>query len=318
MAERIYVDIEKIKNEMIKSLIDFCKIPAIGPMSDGDGENKKANKILELISDFGFDDISLFNVPDERISSGYRSNIVAILNGSKKDSRTLWVIVHMDTAPPGEISQWDTDPYSPMLVDDKLYGRGVEDNGQSLVSTIYAIKSLINSNIKIKNSIGIVFVSDEEEGSGKGIKYLIDKNIFNAFDLILVPDSGHPSGEFINVGGKSRLTLEIKTSGVQTHASRPHKGVNALSFGSIYMAEILYNLHHKYSKRDMLFDPPFSTFEPTRVLGNNASTNTIPGSYIFYLDCRILPILSKNLELKNNDKNIFQNFQLVNILEQWL
>jgi succinyl-diaminopimelate desuccinylase len=44
-----------------------------------------------------------------------------------------------------------------------------------------------------------------------------------------------------------------------------------------------------YPGRDKLFDPPISTFEPTKKEANVPNVNTIPGEDVFYMDSRILP-----------------------------
>ena len=38
-----------------------------------------------------------------------------------------------------------------------------------------------------------------------------------------------------------------------------------------------------------MFDPPISTFEPTKKEANVPNVNTIPGEDVFYVDCRVLP-----------------------------
>ena len=41
--------------------------------------------------------------------------------------------------------------------------------------------------------------------------------------------------------------------------------------------------------RDKLFDPPLSTFTPTKKEANVPNINTLPGEDVFHLDCRVLP-----------------------------
>ncbi|MGB9631263.1 MAG: M20/M25/M40 family metallo-hydrolase, partial [Candidatus Methanodesulfokora sp.] len=53
-------------------------------------------------------------------------------------------------------------------------------------------------------------------------------------------------------------------------------------------------LHSKFSEIDPLFDPPKSTFEPTKREANVENVNTVPGIDVFYFDCRILPKYSIN------------------------
>ena len=47
-----------------------------------------------------------------------------------------------------------------------------------------------------------------------------------------------------------------------------------------------------FNKNDPLFDPPYSTFEPTMQLQNVAGINMIPGDDVFCADCRINPCYS--------------------------
>jgi len=51
----------------------------------------------------------------------------------------------------------------------------------------------------------------------------------------------------------------------------------------------LGRLYQIFNAENDIFDPPISTFEPTRKEANVPNINTIPGEDIFYMDCRILP-----------------------------
>ena len=47
------------------------------------------------------------------------------------DSRRVWIMTHMDVVPPGDLNKWETDPWTAVEKDGRVYGRGVEDNQQS-------------------------------------------------------------------------------------------------------------------------------------------------------------------------------------------
>ena len=51
----------------------------------------------------------------------------------------------------------------------------------------------------------------------------------------------------------------------------------------------MQSLYDHFGARDSLFDPPYSSFEPTKIEANVPNINTIPGIGAFYLDCRVLP-----------------------------
>lgn len=66
-----------------------------------------------------------------------------------------------------------------------------------------------------------------------------------------------------------------------------------------------------FNKKDDLFDPPYSTFEPTMQLQNVAGINMIPGDDVFCADCRINPCYSLDevrKELSMRIKEIEQKY----------
>jgi succinyl-diaminopimelate desuccinylase len=287
--EDLFKEIERLQNEMTKALMDLVRVPAIAPESGGEGESKKAEKLLQICKSIGFDRIQSFNAGDERVPSKTRPNIIAYLNG-ERDKETLWIITHMDIVPPGEDTLWTiTKPYEPLVKDGKIYGRGSEDNMQSMISSIFALKALKNLGIKPKRTIALCFVADEEQGSKYGIEYLIKHGVFKKDDLILVPDGGNGDGSFVEIAEKSALWFRIRTIGKQTHASRPEDGLNANRVGMAFALALDKMLHKKYVAKDECFDPPFSTFEPTKKEKNVDALNIVPGEDIIYFDCRILP-----------------------------
>ncbi len=220
---------------------------------------------------------------------GLRPNIIARVSGERTD-KTVWILSHLDVVPEGDLSKWDTPPFEAVVKDGRIYGRGTEDNNQGLVSAILMAKAFIATGIKPLYNIGLVMVADEETGSKYGLEYLMEHHhdIFNKNDLFIVPDAGEPDGTMIEVAEKSIMWVKFKTIGKQVHASMPEKGINAFKAAS-NLAVALDKLHEIYNDSDPVFDPPISTFEPTKKEANVPNVNTIPGDDIFYLDCRILP-----------------------------
>ena len=64
--------------------------------------------------------------------------------------------------PEGDISLWQTDPFEPVIKEGKIYGRGSEDNGQSIVSSLFAAKAIAKLDLTPKYTLCLAFVSDEE------------------------------------------------------------------------------------------------------------------------------------------------------------
>jgi len=287
--QRLSQRIDSYREAMIELQIALSSVPAVGPENGGDGELLKADLLKNRLIQMGFKNFRNYDAKDNRVSSGIRPNFITTIEGKNKD-RFVWIITHLDIVPPGELRLWSHDPYSAYVKDGLIFGRGVEDNQQDMVASIFAAKALIDEDLMPEDSINLAFVADEETSSNMGLYYVIDStdNLFNRDDLIIVPDSGNPDGSLIEVAEKSILWLCFKTIGKQCHGSNPQLGNNAFLAAS-HLVTKLAKLKKLFPKSDPLFDPPESTFEPTKKEANVGNINTIPGEDIFCMDCRILP-----------------------------
>jgi len=263
-------------------------VPALDPGSGGDGESKKAELILGLLRGMGVQEIQVHSAKDERVSSGQRPNIVARIPGRDR-SRALWLMSHMDVVPAGELKNWQSDPFTLRVEGNRVFGRGAEDNGQGLVSSLALCKALLEEQVQPPMDLALLFVADEETGNDLGIRFLLDNYaIFGKDDLIVVPDGGEPDGSMIEVAEKGILWVKVTVRGKQTHGSTPDRGVNAHTAAAQLICR-LEELYQQYGHRDPVFDPPTSTFEATKVEVGVPNVNTIPGEHTFYLDCRVMP-----------------------------
>jgi len=94
--------------------------------------------------------------------------------------------------------------------------------------------------------------------------------------MFFVPDSGCEDGSLIEVAEKSILWMKVITHGKQCHASRPSLGINAFKAASDLVTRY-QKLYKKFPKKDRLYEPPISTFEPTKKENNVPNVNTLPG-----------------------------------------
>lgn len=275
------------RGRMIDLQKKLAACQALAPESGGDGEFEKCLLLEKELAALGLPSGERFDAPDSRVSAGFRPNLVVTIPGRR--SEAVWIMTHLDVVPPGDLSKWDSNPWTVVEKDGKLFGRGVEDNQQGLVSSVFAALAFVENGIMPDYTIKLLFVADEEVGSTYGIRFLLKNyRLFGTEDLILIPDGGDPAGDAMEIAEKNILWLRITTRGVQTHASRPDQGVNAHLAGCALALE-LNALEQHFNARDTLFEPDRSTIQPTRKEANVPNVNTIPGEDVFYLDCRILP-----------------------------
>jgi succinyl-diaminopimelate desuccinylase len=296
MKEKIFSFIDNNAGLAIDLETALTGIPAISPDSGGEGELDKCLFLESWLRAQGIDRLERYDAPDSRAKGGVRPSLAATIPG-RADTSRLWIISHIDVVPPGEASLWAGDPWTVIQKDEgdgrglRLVGRGVEDNQQGLVSSILAALSLTKQGIVPAHTVKLLFAADEENGSLYGIDWLIKHvdSLFRGDDMALIPDGGDPRGETMEVAEKNLVWIRFNTIGAQAHGSRPDQGANAHLAGADLAVRLHEELSQKFSDHDPLFEPDYSTFQPTKKEANVPNINTIPGDDVFCMDMRILP-----------------------------
>ena len=265
---------------------------ALAPESGGDGELEKLTVLEDYLKKNGITRLERYDAKDSRVSSGIRPNLVATIPGSR-DDYSIWLCAHLDVVPTGAMKLWESDPWTLVEKDGRIYGRGVEDNQQGLVSAVFAAFAFVKQHIIPEHTIKLLFMADEECGSAYGMQYLVREHldIFGKNDRILIPDGGDSNGETIEIAEKNIFWLKFRTVGKQAHGSRPDQGRNA-ALASCELALKVNAMEQVFNKENPLFDPPRSTFQPTMHEANVSSVNIIPGEDVMFADCRINPCYS--------------------------
>ncbi|MDR0730817.1 MAG: M20 family metallo-hydrolase [Treponema sp.] len=322
MKDRIFQFIDSNVPLLLELETELTKRPAISPDSGGQGELDKCLFLESWLRARGIDQLERYDAPDSRAAGGLRPNLIATLRGSDdtlrgsddtlpgggaslpegKDEGRLWIMSHLDVVPPGEASLWEHDPWQ--LVERQsgttpegkalgrhVIGRGVEDNQQGLCSSVLAALALKNAGVLPRRTVKLLFAADEENGSAYGIVWLMKnhRDLFHNNDMVRIPAGGAPTGASIEIAEKNLVWARFTTKGKQAHGSRPDQGANAFLAASDLAVALHYGLSEKFSARDPLFEPDYSTFQPTKKEANVPNINTIPGEDVFCMDMRILP-----------------------------
>ena len=96
--------------ELSKELIKF---KSISPLSEGSLEY-----IAELLKEYNFE-CHLLEFGEKKVK-----NLFAILSSGQGPN--VCFAGHTDVAPPGHISVWETDPFKPVEIGGKIFGRGAK------------------------------------------------------------------------------------------------------------------------------------------------------------------------------------------------
>jgi succinyl-diaminopimelate desuccinylase len=309
MKDKIFSWIDNSIDLAVELETELTKRPAVSPESGGEGELDKCLFLEEWLRTHGITQLERYDAPDERAKNGIRPNLIATINGGANENEgRLWILSHLDVVPPGEEKLWDNYPWTVIRKDDspgaRLIGRGVEDNQQGLVSSVLAALSFVKQGLKPSRTIKLLFAADEEVGSAFGIEWLVKNHcdLFRKNDMVLVPDGGDIKGEHIEIAEKNILWIRFASHGKQAHGSMPDLGANAFLAGSDLAVRLHHELSAKFNRRDPMFAPDYSTFQPTKKEANVPNINTIPGEDVFCMDMRVLPCYSAESILAEVDR----------------
>ena len=131
---------------------------------------------------------------------------------------TLLLDAHLDTVRPNGI--WDTDPFTPIVKEGKLFGLGSNDTGGSLVSMLAVFIELASWSLPCN----LVFLAsaEEENTGGNGIQ-----SVFPELGRIDFAFVGEPTGMCPAIAEKGLMVLDCYARGKAGHAAR-EEGVNAI------------------------------------------------------------------------------------------
>jgi len=290
--EKMFEKISTMKGYALELQKNMTCRPAISPSLGGKGEYEKAAYLEGELNKIKFDELFHVDAPDTTAEGNIRPNIIAKYYGENRN-KTLWLMAHMDVVSAGDLALWKTNPFELTLDKDKdtIYGRGVEDNQQAIVAAILTAKTIAESGKRPPINLGIMLISDEEVGNEYGLHYLLAQrpDLFGKDDLFIVQDCGDPEGKEIEIAEKNTIWFKFTVTGKQCHASIPDLGINAFEAGANLAIRLTNGLRAKFNKKDPLFSPNVSTFELTKKEVGVPNVNIIPGSDVFYMDCRVFP-----------------------------
>jgi len=134
----------------------------------------------------------------------------------------LLIYGHYDVQPPGSLSKWDNDPFTPVIREGVIYGRGASDDKGQLLIILKAIESLLKTETQLSFNLKILIEGEEEIGSGSLHEYLCHEKKKLKADISLICDTamiedGIPAITY-GLRGHSAFELSVSGSEIDTHS----------------------------------------------------------------------------------------------------
>ncbi|WJY42468.1 ArgE/DapE family deacylase [Streptomyces sp. P9-2B-2] len=138
------------------------------------------------------------------------------------DGPTMILQGHVDVVPPGDLRQWNGDPFVPRVEGNVVHGRGACDMKAGVVANLAALTAIRASGARLRGRVAAHLVVGEEDG-GLGAFATLQRGHSGDACLITEPTSG----TLVTANGGS-LTFRIEVPGKATHASTRDAGASAI------------------------------------------------------------------------------------------
>ncbi len=251
----IDMDIETLYEGAVELLKKLISTPSISKEED-----KTADVVASFLSSRG-------------IEISRKGNNVWARNKYFDPSKpTILLNSHHDTVKPN--SAYTRDPFSPDVVDGRLYGLGSNDAGASVVSLL-AVFLYFYERKDLKYNIIVAITAEEEISGHGGLESVIPELGDLEFAIV-----GEPTQMHLAIAERGLMVIDCKARGISGHAARG-EGVNA-----IYEAlpDIEWFRTYRFEKVSDLFGPIKMS---VTMINAGSQHNVVPAECDFTVDIRV-------------------------------
>ncbi|MBI3787103.1 MAG: M20 family metallopeptidase [Ignavibacteriales bacterium] len=255
-------------------LSELVAIPSMNPMvrlRDGAeySERNLAEYVAALLKKHSID-VTLQEV------SANRPNVVGYIDAKARE--TVLLEAHLDTV---HADHMTIEPFTPVVREGKLYGRGSCDTKGSMAAFLQAVINTLKKPKQLRYNIVLLFVADEEyrfTGADFAARHGLKANFGIA---------GEPTQLRIVRAHKGVTRWKIQTRGVAAHSAYPERGRNAIySMSKIIQILELYAARLRYAKSHPLLGTPTMSIG---VIEGGQAVNVVPDRCWIEVDRRSLP-----------------------------
>ncbi|MCW2780220.1 MAG: peptidase [Marmoricola sp.] len=209
-VEELRARVQEVMPGIRQVLEDLVRIESVSADPERAGEvQRSAEAVAELFRKEHFDDVQILSV------DGGAPAVVA-RKAAPEGRPTVLLYAHHDVQPVGDPADWNTPPFEPTEVGDRLYGRGTADDKAGIAAHLAAIRALGDD-----LDVGLtMFIEGEEEIGSDSLPAFLEKHqdLLEA-DVIVIADSGNwdigVPALTTSLRGLVRADIEVRTL---THA----------------------------------------------------------------------------------------------------
>jgi acetylornithine deacetylase len=159
--------------------------------------------------------------PGKEVKRSRLPIVAGHLGGQIKGPRAL-LVAHIDVVPSGELAQWHTGPFNPIVKGGRLYGRGACDMKGGAVAALAAIRALHAVGQPVCGEVILLSVPGEEDG-GAGMFAAIHQGYTGS--AAVIPE---PTCLDIVTVQSGAISFRLSVPGRAAHAAMRLMGVSAI------------------------------------------------------------------------------------------
>lgn len=195
---------------------------------------------------------------------------------------------HVDVVPPGNTDAWEFPPFSPVVKDGYLCGRGAADMKGSVAAFTIASREFVKNYPDFKGSLALLITSDEEADFVNGTVRVVDalEARGETIDYCIVgePSCAKSFGDTMRIGRRGSITANVVLYGIQGHVANPTAALNPIHASLTALGKLV---SYKWDSGNERF-PPSSMQIPNIAAGTGAN-NVIPGELKVQINWRFCP-----------------------------
>ncbi|WP_079477667.1 dipeptidase [Halobacillus salinus] len=214
--------IELHKDEMLKELIEFLRIPSISALTEHKGDVRTgANWVAESLKGIGMEHVEVIETDGHPIVYGDWLHAA--------DKPTILIYGHYDVQPADPLDLWETPPFDPVIRDDKIFARGATDDKGQVFLHIKAVELLMKEHGTLPVNVKFCIEGEEEVASPNLVPFIEQNEEKLANDAVVISDTS-----FIEKGlpaictslrGALAMELQVKTANSDLHSGTYGGGV---------------------------------------------------------------------------------------------
>ena len=200
------------REKFTRELLDFITIPSIAALPEHAKDvHRAATWLQQKMSGVGIQNVEIMD-------TGGQPAVYGDWMHAGNGKPTVLIYGHFDVQPVDPVDLWDHDPFTPTIIDEKIFARGASDDKGSMFIPIIVFEAIYKSSGTFPFNIKFLFEGEEEIASPKMPKFVSNNIDKLKCDMIFSADGGQFSESEPNlaVGFKGILGFDIEVIGPET------------------------------------------------------------------------------------------------------